>query len=1270
LFKKLHHLIKKTWVAAAILIILIAVVSSIFRSLTPLAKQYKGDVEHHLTVLLGKPVTIQTMETGWYWFQPVLRLNQITINEGKQNSLYLEKLLVGIDLFKSLWYWRIQPGVLYIDKMSLVFREKNGNWLIDGISTDVANNEMTPERTKKLLGWLSQQERFIIKNVSVHFHLSNGGLIPVNGLNVSIKNRGGSYKLKADATLEQTSNTYFQLLGNFNFDINHIQETKGQLYFSAKHIIPAQWQALFAKSNLKLEGGIGDLALWLDINNGAISSGQAQVKFKRLAWSLLNKKNSGLIQAFAANLGWKPDNNGWQLQADNIHLRVGNVIWPTNQLQVKFDRIQNSYLCFVKSIIIESLLSDAINWPTSIQELNQTKPHGILTDTQALIKDDKLFTLLTRFDHLGWSGRDSIPQVQNISGVINWQPEEGRLELDSENASIKVKPYPIQNLTLLNGTFDWKTIGESLRISIDRFIVSKSDLVLGVQGVVDKVTKDSMGSIRLAANFSGKNIQQWIPYLTPLKKAKPKLFTWLTKDLKLISEATGTIKVNGLAKDFPFDNNEGEFSLDSHASGVELFITSQWRLIKDLEGYIRVRSRNLAIDLIHGDFNGVPVNQMQLRIDDIGKDKETLLIHSIVNGPAQKMLDFVLASPLKEKLTALKMLTLKGLLLLDIRTEIPLYSEKNEILARGDLKFEDNSMLVKHHLGAIDLKKINGNLSFDENGITQSSLDAKAFGYPFQIKIHSEQSPAPATILSVVGEYSIESLKSRFNIPFFSVLEGIVSAQALIKLTSDPNDLDNLNLKSSLKGMAINLPPPLGKNFNDMTPLELNLDFNPQKTIRLRANYNKHLSTDLLFGGKGFDLISGQIRLGSALAVNQNKPGIAVVGSLEGFDLTEWKKVLIQFSTPTVNSSILSKLRIIHVTLNRFTFLKQQFNDLVIKAKLLSGNDWSFNIAQKKIAAELTYRSTTNSLEGFIKYLRLSQIDKTAIDTEYSKLSFSPEQIPNLNLRIDNFSVGNKQIGNITLKSHSSPEHWVIDYCKIDAPFYQFMLNGDWSQIGKKNQTKTQIKLYMSDLAKTLERWEINPVVDARKGYIEFNGGWDDSISNFSLSKISGTLYMELKNGRITHLSPETEEKLGLGKLLSILSLQTIPRRLKLDFSDLSQGYSFDVFKGSFFITKGIMSTKDSFIDGPVAYGSMKGDLDLVRRLYDLDLSISPHITASLPIVATIAGGPIAGIAAWVASKIINQSMQKITAYSYKVSGPWDQPIVQQLSMVKKIEKR
>lgn len=1264
----MNSILKKVWVTTAIIIISLAVFSSIFRSLTPWAKQYKGEVEFHLSQILGQPVTIQTMETGWYWFQPVLKLQQITLNEGAKQSLHVDKLLIGINLFKSLWSWRIQPGILYIDDLHLTIREKDNHWSIDGISTNtIKDSDMTPEKTQQLLVWLSQQERLVIKHVSVFFHFGDGGLIPVSALNISVVNKSGNYKIRGDAKLEQTNSTYFQLLGHLSFDPYRLNNTQGKFYFSAKDVIPAQWQSVFPKTAERIEGGKGSISLWVDLNKGAVSSVQAQVKFKRLAWRLLHNKNSQVIQNLYANLSWKPDNNGWSLLADHIKLRAGGVSWPENQLSIKFDKTQHAYQLFVKSIIIESLLAQTMSWPALIQNIAQLKPHGVLSDTQLFIKESQPSYILTRFDQLGWNARDSIPQIDNLSGVLNWQPEEGRLELDSENTSVALKGYPAQNLTLLNGSFDWKELSNGLRVSIERFVLSKPELTISTQGTMDQVTAQSVGHVHLITEFSAKNLQQLVPLL-PKEHMKIKLYNWLKEDVKRIETISGKMVIDGLAQDFPFDNKNGEFSITSHASGADIYINSKWPLIKDIEGYIRVRNRNFDVDIVNADFQGVPVKQMSLRIDDIGHDKESLLIHGVMHGSAQKMLNYVLVSPLRDKLNALKMLSIQGLLALNLRLEIPLYPENDDNLAKGILTFKDNTIIVKHELKKFPLEDVSGNLSFDEHGVTHSTLAATAFGYPLNIKIQSVQKPQPVTTIAVDGECTIESLKSRFDLPILSVLKGMFSINALFKLSDDPKDLNSMSLQSSLKGLVVNLPAPLGKTRDASAPLDVSLDFSSKNAFRLRANYNSRLSADLILqDNKGvFELQSGQLRLGSAQALNQNKPGLAIVGSLDGFDLREWKKVIDRFSTEQSKGILLKKLRAVNVTLRKLTFLKQQFNQLAIKGKLLANKEWSFNIEQKNIAADLTYNKSTDTLSGFIRRLHLAKIDNSIEDNELTT-KVSPGQIPNLNLRIDNLSIGDIQIGDMTLKSRSTPARWVIDYCRIESPVYQFNVEGEWNQKGKSNLTKTVLKLHLKDLAKSLERWHITPAVYAQKGDLEFQGGWNGTIYDFSLASLDGEMYLQLKDGRITHLSPETEEKLGLGKLLSVLSLQTIPRRLKLDFSDLShQGYSFDIFKGNFSVKKGIMSTQDSYIDGPVAYASMKGELDLVRRMYDVNLRISPHITASLPIVATIAGGPIVGFAAWVANKIINQSMQKISAYSYKISGPWKEPIVQQLTIVRK----
>ncbi len=1258
----MRDILKKVWMTTAVFIITAAVVSGVFRALTPWISQYKAQVERHLSYLLGQPVTVQKMQTSWYWFEPVLRLEHLTIKDDK-DPIHVEKLLLGINLFKSLIHWRIQPGLLYVDGVQLSLSEEQGRWRFAGLNVDLIKKSTN---VIDLLAAISQQEHLLLNHLSVRVHLKDGSILPFDQLKLSIMNHYGTYKIKGRATLKQTKSTSFQILGTLNFDPFNSKATKGTIYFSIKDILPMQWQSLFFKETSPIQGGLADLKAWFDFKAGTLATAQAQVLLNHIAWHDPINNNDQLVQSLYANLAWSPDSKGWKLQGDHVQLRVGETTWPENKIMVQYNQEQNSFLLYIKTIVIDSLIKNKL---LPYQGFLQLKPQGQLSDVQVGVKAGQLNYFLARFYQLSWGEQGKLPEVNNLSGALHWEPQEGHLELDSNNTLVAIKGYPKQQLNVLNGSIDWKELSTGLRLSIDRFVLSQPELTISAEGMIDEVSKSSLGAIHLNADFSAKNIQQWIPYL-PKERLKPKLVLWLNKDLKKIAEATGKITLHGLAKDFPFDNHNGEFSIVSHARGGELHFTSKWQLVTNLEGYIRVKNRNLEIDIVNGDFQGVPVKQMNLRIDDIGNDRETLFLHGIVNGQAQKMLNFVLASPLKEKLSKLKMLTLKGLMLLNLRIEVPLYPENDTNLVQGDVTLKDNKALIKHQAGDFSVDEISGALSFNEQGVTHSALTASILGYPINIKVESTDLPKPATTVSLEAQCTVESLKNKFDSSLWSLFKGGLSLRALFKITADPNDFDNMVLVTDLKGLAINLPEPLGKRYNQVAPLRINLDINPKKAFRLRADYNKRLSTDTLFelNDKGtFVLKSGQIKLGAMTAVDQKNDGLTLAGSLEGFDLWQWKNIVDRYSSDESRSTMLNKLKNIDLTMNRLTVFSQQFNNLSIKGAMLPSKDWNLTIHQKKVEADLTYHQSSNLLSGLVSHLHLDKVpNKDKMPAE--KIQIKVTQFPNLNLRIDDLSLGNTAIGTLTLKSHTLSDQVVLDYCRVDSPVYQLTGEGAWLQQGGRNKSTVHFKMNMSNLSKALERWGFTPAVDANKGYIEFEGGWPGAFWGATLQSLKGRVYLQLKNGRITHLSPETEEKLGLGKLLSILSLQTIPRRLKLDFSDLAhEGYSFDIFKGNFTLDKGIMKTQDSYLDGPVAYASMKGDLDIVGKMYDLNLHISPHITASLPVVATIAGGPIAGFAAWVASKIINQSMQKITGYSYKISGPWEQPVVQQLSIIKKI---
>ena len=1260
--------IKKCWMPLAILIITLAILFSVFRALTPWARQYKGQVEQHLSALIGQPVTISNMETSWYWFEPVLKLNQVTVSDAHDHVLKLDKLLVGINLFSSLWHWEIQPGILYIDDVHLTVRHVQDQWQVDGIRQDKRLIKLEPDAYLPVLSWLLTQQKIIIKRVSIFVHLNDGTVLPLDEMNLTVVNRFGHYRIKGSAKLAQTTPTELSILADMHIDPYRLSSATGHAWLSVRHLLPAQWTGFFPNSSIQLKAGQGDLELWLDVAKGHLANMQTTFHFKQLAWMRQGKSKTHFIQSIQANLAWKPNVEGWLLSGDHIKLRADGRRWPDNKLVLDYKKSKQTYRLFLENILLSPMLSTDVDWPEAIQPILAYHPHGELHDTQVEIKDRHVDFVLTRFSQLGWQAVDSVAGMSNLSGVVNWQPMEGRLDLDAKNAVMAPKALPPVKFKQINGTVDWKELSHGLRVSMDRLVLEHSELVLSARGALDKPLSPSGGLLRLEAEFSAADAQQWLPYL-PSAYLKPKLDAWLKNDIKRIAKASGQLKINGALADIPFDKEPGVFTLTTHLSGVDLFINKQWPLNQNIDAWLRFDKRAMQADIHHAELQGILVDQMNLRMDDIGLDRETLLIHGKIEAPAKKIKAYVFNSPLRKKLSRLQPLDLEGPLGLDLNLEIPLYPENHEVLVRGVMGFNNNQAVVHYGMSNLALDNLYGTLQFDEHGITDSTLRANLFDELIAMHIKTVRQKKPYTEIRVDGDTSIDALKKKLDLPVFSLLKGRFNIASTLTLTDEPDDLDHIQINTTLQGVSFDLPSPLGKSFEVVAPLTIDIDFNPATAIRTRFNYDNRLSGDLWFdsGKKTFHLNNGEIRLGPGKVSSQKKAGVHVVGTLPVFDLQKWQKTIAKVPTDTSSPRLIDNIRFIDVLLGSVIIKNHEYKQVKLNAVKSAKDSWEVKLNQEDVKAHLHYNHAQNWLSGNFEYLYLAKSVFTNKKTDSLMSNLTPSQIPNLDLTIDKLRVGEVDVGSVDLKSTSTSTNWQLQHCQITSPVYQLTMKGGWVKNSKQNQTKLQADLQIENLSKSLHRLNIPPVVEAHQGKIQFKGGWPGGIHDYSLAKIRGELYIIFKNGRITNLSPETEGKLGLGKLLSILSLQTIPRRLQLDFSDLANdGYSFDVFKGSFVLKNGVMITDDSFVDGPVAHATMKGSLNIVKRLYDVDLQISPHITASLPVVATIAGGPIAGVATWLASKLINRGMHKISGYTYKVSGPWLDPVVQQVSIIKK----
>jgi uncharacterized protein YhdP len=89
-----------------------------------------------------------------------------------------------------------------------------------------------------------------------------------------------------------------------------------------------------------------------------------------------------------------------------------------------------------------------------------------------------------------------------------------------------------------------------------------------------------------------------------------------------------------------------------------------------------------------------------------------------------------------------------------------------------------------------------------------------------------------------------------------------------------------------------------------------------------------------------------------------------------------------------------------------------------------------------------------------------------------------------------------------------------------------------------------------------------------------------------------------------------------------------------------------------------VASTDNLRISGPAARIVMNGQVDLVKETQSLRVKVNPQLSDSVSVAGALIGGPVAGIAAFVAQKLLKDPLDQIASYEYDITGSWLDPQV------------
>jgi len=768
--------------------------------------------------------------------------------------------------------------------------------------------------------------------------------------------------------------------------------------------------------------------------------------------------------------------------------------------------------------------------------------------------------------------------------------------------------------------------------------------------------------------------------------------------------ASASFRVKGDLSDFPFYNarpgsqagkgagQDGEFRIaakvedasfayvpSSPASGGEPAFVSTWPMLTRASAELIVDRGTLSIRNGHASIGKVEWSGVQGAIRNLEADG-VLGLEAGARGPLNEMLQFVNHTPVGGWIGhALDTGSAAGVAELKLELSIPLVDVPSAkvkgslLLAGNDVRITPETPLLAGAKGRVDFTHKNF-------GIVGAS--ARLFGgeASFEGGLQADGSIR----FNGQGTASAEGLKRATDLGQAARLAGALSGQAAYRMNLGfAQNRPELTVTSNLVGLAINLPPPLNKSAE--TPLALryqtaldsgtsapalrdSLHFELGSLVQ--AHYQRDVSGDeprVLRGG-----------IGVMEPAPQPATGVAANVNLKNLNTDEWDAAAERLfgSTEAREAAGAGGYRpeTLALRVQELNIGTRRLTRLVAGVSLDAGL-WRANVDADQLNGYAEYRPPSRSGAAvgagrvFARLSRLS-VPRSEVDQVESLLDQQPATLPALDIVVDDFELRGKRLGRLEIEAvnRSSGQgrdvlrDWQLSKFNITTPEAQLVATGHWAAVAAPSARSTpasrravmDFTLDLADSGAFLDRLGTPKAIRGGKGQLSGQVSWLGSPFALDYPSLSGQVSVAIDAGQFLKVDP------GATRLLSVLSLQSLPRRLLLDFRDVFQeGFAFDNIAGDVKITQGVAQTNNLRMRGVQAAVLMEGRADIARETQDLRVVVVPEINAGTAALAYAVINPAIGLGAFLAQVLLRKPLSEAGTREFHVSGPWADPKVE-----------
>jgi uncharacterized protein (TIGR02099 family) len=793
----------------------------------------------------------------------------------------------------------------------------------------------------------------------------------------------------------------------------------------------------------------------------------------------------------------------------------------------------------------------------------------------------------------------------------------------------------------LSANVAWTRGGGETEVRLNQISFSNSHVSGNVFGNY-RTAGSVRGNLDLTGNLTradARYVSRYIPLVVG-----PAARDWLDKAFLAGQGSDVSLRVKGNLDEFPFPEGKGGvFQVAAKVTGGELHYADGWPGIQNIAGDLLFRGKRMDINARQGAILGARLSRVRVEIPDLVNDGRVLNINGEAEGPTGEFFAFMEKSPVLGMIDHfIEGWQAQGAGKLALKLSIPLGGTGKPRVS-GAYQFANNTVTVSPELPAVE--QASGRVEFTDTAVRAQNMTGQFVGGP--VTISAATARDAAVRVTIQGRINPDSVRRAGGPQWLQHVRGSTDWRAV--LNARKRDADMV-VESSLQGLAVDLPAPLVKTAAESVPLRLERRALAPGQDQLRFSFGEiaGLILNRRSDAKRSVITRGSVRFGGP-PVEPDRAGVWVSGSVKSLDLDRWLALLDAGGDTRIEWGG------IDVKFGALDLFRRRFNDLAVYT-VFTGGQWRGNLTGREMEGGLAWLPQgRGKLTARMKTFAIPDASPAVASAAEPGAAHAPKdmELPALDVTAEQFINKGKPLGRLELNAQSEGREWRIEKLRIVNPESTFTLDGTWHVGLAQPRTQVNLRLEAADIGKLLTRLGFPEGV--RRGTAKLEGAlaWNGAPHEFDYPTLTGNLVVEAAKGQFVKLEP------GIGKLLGILSLQALPRRITLDFRDVfSEGFSFDEIVGAVKINRGMASTENFRIQGPPARILLSGEVDLARENQNLRVRITPHVSDTVSIAGAIVGGPIAGVAAFLAQKVLKDPLDQLVSYEYRVTGTWADPSV------------